>query len=76
MKGPALGKLIKKTNERSAHMPEKSNIQSMDMQARTYFDSMPQALKEQIVQSGVKLCTKEDLEQYCKNALGNTQPQR
>lgn len=50
-----------------------SNIESMDMQARAYFDSMPQTLKEQIVQSGAKLCTREDLEQYCRNALGNTQ---
>ena len=50
-----------------------SNIEEMDMQARTYFDSLPQTLKEQIVQSGAKLCTKEDLEQYCKNALGNIQ---
>lgn len=42
---------------------------SMDMQARTYFDSLPQMLKEQIVQSGVKLNTREELEKYCKNAL-------
>jgi len=41
----------------------------MDMQARTYFDSLPQTLKAQIVESGVQLCTREDLEQYCKNAL-------
>ncbi len=42
------------------------------MQARAYFDSMPQALKSQIVESGAKLCTKEELEQYCKNALGSS----
>ncbi len=45
---------------------------NMDMQARAYFDSMPQALKSQIVESGVKLCTKEELEQYCKNVLGSS----
>ncbi len=49
-----------------------SNIGAMDMQARAYFDSMPQALKSQIVESGAKLCTKEELEQYCKNALGSS----
>ena len=41
----------------------------MDLQARTYFDSLPQVLKEQIVQSGVQLNTREELEAYCKNAL-------
>lgn len=46
-----------------------SNMEEMDMQARTYFDSLPQTLKAQIVQSGAKLCTKEDLERYCQNAL-------
>lgn len=48
------------------------NTEAMDMQARAYFDSMPQALKSQIVESGAKLCTKEELEQYCKNALGSS----
>lgn len=48
-----------------------SNLKSMDPAARSYFDSLPQTLKEQIVQSGVQLCTREDLERYCKNALEN-----
>ncbi len=47
--------------------------QGFDMQAQTYFDSLPQVLKAQIVQSGVKLQTKEELEQYCKNALETPQ---
>lgn len=46
-----------------------SNLQSMDVQARAYFDSLPQTLKAQIVESGAQLCTRKDLEQYCKNAL-------
>lgn len=46
-----------------------SNIESMDPRARAYFDTLPQTLKAQIVQSGAKLCTREDLESYCKNAL-------
>jgi len=41
----------------------------MDMQARAYFESLPQTLKSQIVESGVQLCTREDLEQYCRNVL-------
>lgn len=48
-----------------------SNIESMDPRARAYFDALPQTLKAQIVQSGAKLCTREDLEQYCKNAVGD-----
>ncbi len=48
-----------------------ANTEAMDMQARAYFDSLPQTLKSQIVESGAKLCTKEDLEQYCKNVLQN-----
>lgn len=44
---------------------------AMDMQAQTYFDSLPELLKAQIVQSGVSLTTREELEQYCKNALGS-----
>lgn len=46
-----------------------NQTKGMDMQARTYFDSLPQVLKAQIVQSGVELTTREELEQYCKNAL-------
>lgn len=45
--------------------------QGMDMEARAYFDSLPQMLKEQIVQSGVKLNTRQDLEAYCRNAVGS-----
>ncbi len=41
-----------------------------DLQAQAYFDSLPPLLQTQIVQSGVKLHTREELEQYCRNALG------
>lgn len=44
--------------------------QQMDPQAQAYFDSLPQVLKAQIVQSGVCLPTQEDLEAYTKNVLG------
>ncbi len=40
-----------------------------DMQAQTYFDGLPQVLKAQIIESGVSLTTREELEQYCRNAL-------
>ena len=42
-----------------------------DLQAQTYFDSLPPLLQTQIVESGVKLHTREDLAQYCSNALGS-----
>ena len=41
-----------------------------DLQAQAYFDSLPPLLQTQIVQSGVMLHTREELEQYCRNALG------
>ncbi len=41
-----------------------------DLQAQAYFDSLPPLLQTQIVQSGVKLHTREELEQYCRNAFG------
>lgn len=41
-----------------------------DLQAQAYFDSLPPLLQTQIVQSGVKLHTRDELEQYCRNALG------
>lgn len=44
--------------------------QGMDMEARAYFNSLPQVLKAQIVESGAKLNTRQDLEAYCRNALG------
>ena len=41
-----------------------------DLQAQAYFDSLPPLLQTQIVPSGVKLHTRDELEQYCRNALG------
>ncbi len=41
----------------------------MDRQAQAYFNTLPVLLQEQIVQSGAKLCTKAQLENYCKNSL-------
>ena len=44
-------------------------IPGMDRAAQSYFNTLPVILQEQIIQSGAKLCTKAQLESYCKNAL-------
>ena len=48
-------------------MPEPSK---MDLEAKLYFQSLPPALQEQLMQSTAELNTKEDLMRYCANALG------
>lgn len=50
-------------------MKEK-DLEKMDQSAREYFDSLPPVLQEQLMLSGVTMTTKEQLETYCKNALG------
>ena len=74
MKAGKPGKLIEALKTKPISFKErmsrmKDEKKGMDMQAQTYFDSLPAVLQEQIVQSGVKLNTREDLENYCKNAL-------
>ncbi len=49
---------------------QKKDLEQMDQSARAYFDSLPPALQEQLMQSGVKMTTKEQMETYCKNTLG------
>lgn len=44
-------------------------IPGMDRAAQAYFNTLPVMLQEQIMQSGAKLCTKGQLESFCKNAL-------
>lgn len=46
----------------------------LDSQAQAYFNSLPALLQTQIIESGVKLKTKEDLEQFYRNALGQPLP--
>lgn len=48
-------------------MPEPSK---MDLEAKLYFQSLPPALQEQLMQSAADLNTKEDLVRYCTNLLG------
>ena len=38
-------------------------------EAREYFDSLPELLREQLVESGVVMTPREELEDYCKNVL-------
>lgn len=45
------------------------NLPGMDRAAQAYFNTLPVLLQEQIIQSGAKLCTKSQLESYCKNTL-------
>lgn len=37
--------------------------------ALEYFESLPELLQEQLIESGVNLTTLEELQSYCKNAL-------
>lgn len=50
-------------------MHMENQVPGMDRAAQSYFSTLPVILQEQIIQSGAKLCTKEQLESYCKNAL-------
>lgn len=52
-------------------MPEQSK---MDLEAKLYFNSLPPALQEQLMQSAADLTTKEDLMRYCSNLLGDRAP--
>ncbi len=51
---------------------QKKDLEKMDQSAREYFDSLPPLLQEQLTQSGVVMTTKEQLEAYCKNILGES----
>ncbi len=51
---------------------QKKDLEKMDQSARAYFDSLPVLLQEQLTQSGVTMTTKEQLEAYCKNILGES----
>lgn len=54
---------------------QKKDLEQMDQDARAYFNSLPPTLQEQLTQSGVKMTTKEQLESYCKNMLGQNAQQ-
>ena len=43
--------------------------EKLEPDALEYFHSLPELLQEQLIESGVNLTTREELEQYCKNVL-------
>lgn len=45
------------------------DLSKLDAAAKAYFDSLTPAMKESIMQTGVDLCTKNDLERYVQNSL-------
>lgn len=40
-----------------------------DQSVKEYFNSLPAVFQEQIMQSGVDLSTREQMENYCRNVL-------
>ena len=45
-------------------------FENLDSQAKAYFESLPTAFQESIMQSGVEMTTKEQMEAFCKNVMG------
>lgn len=50
-------------------MHVETKLPGLDRAAQAYFNTLPVLLQEQLVQSGAKLTTKAQLENYCKNSL-------
>lgn len=48
---------------------QKKDLEQMDKTAREFFDSLPAVMRESIMQSGVTMTTREQLETYCRNAF-------
>ncbi len=48
---------------------QKKDLEEMNEDARAYFDSLPPVLQEELMQSGVKMTTREQLETYCQNTM-------
>lgn len=46
-----------------------SNLEKMDQSTKEYFHSLPASVQEQILQSGVTLTTKEELQTCYENLL-------
>lgn len=52
---------------------QQKDLEKMDREAREYFDSLPAALQEQLMQCGVTMTTREQMETYCNNVLSSNQ---
>ncbi len=48
---------------------QKKDLERMNAEARAYFDSLPPTLQETVMQSGVTMTTREQLETFCTNML-------
>lgn len=48
---------------------QEKDLEKMDREAREYFDFLPPMMQATVMQSGVTMTTKEQLETYCKNTL-------
>ena len=53
-----------------------SDLEQMDRETRRYFESLPAVLREQLMQSSVRMTTREQLESYCVNELRGGEPRR
>lgn len=47
------------------------DLNKLDPAAKAFFDSLTPAMKETIMQTGVKLTTKNDLERFVQNSLAD-----
>ena len=50
---------------------QEKDLQRMAPDAKAYFDSLPPMLQTTVMQSGVTMTTKEQLETYCNNVLNS-----
>ncbi|MGN0498027.1 MAG: hypothetical protein ACI4F6_02995 [Acutalibacteraceae bacterium] len=49
-----------------------TNLESLDNSAKEYFNSLPQLIQEQIIESGVTFSSKQELEQYYNTVTGKS----
>lgn len=48
---------------------QEKDLQKMTPDAKAYFDTLSPMLQAAVMQSGVTMTTKDQLETYCENAL-------
>lgn len=51
------------------------NIQKLAPDAREYFESLPSYVQESLIQSGINVCGKQELEALAKNLLALHSPE-
>lgn len=49
-----------------------TNLESLDNSAKEYFNSLPQLIQEQIIESGVTFSSKQELENYFNKVTGKS----